>query len=134
MPTDIAPSPRPAAVTTADPDHCEVFHDPIRVAELRDRLVSAAAAGSLADTFKMLGDATRVRILDVLSHGELCVCDLAALLGASESAVSHQLRLLRSTRLVRSRRSGRQVFYTLDDDHIRGLFGLGLEHVQEAVR
>jgi DNA-binding transcriptional ArsR family regulator len=79
----------------------------------------------------MLGDATRVRILDALSRAELCVGDLATLLDLRESAVSHQLRLLRSTRLVRSRRAGQMIFYALDDQHIVRLFAQGLEHVQE---
>jgi len=85
----------------------------------------------LAETFKVLGDATRVRILDALSRSELCVCDIAQLLGLSESAVSHQLRLLRGMRLVRARRDGRMVFYTLDDQHIVRLFEQGMEHVEE---
>ena len=89
------------------------------------------AATALADTFKVLGDTTRVRILDALSRAELCVCDLATLLGATESAISHQLRLLRSLRLVRARRAGRMVFYALDDEHITRLFAQGLEHASE---
>jgi ArsR family transcriptional regulator, lead/cadmium/zinc/bismuth-responsive transcriptional repressor len=89
------------------------------------------AVNALAETFKVLGDTTRVRILDVLSRTELCVQDLACVLGLTQSAVSHQLRLLRSSRLVRTRRDGRQIFYALDDDHIVGLFRQGLEHVQE---
>jgi DNA-binding transcriptional ArsR family regulator len=93
--------------------------------------LSDASAVALAETFKVLGDTTRVRILDALSRAELCVCDLARLVGLSESAVSHQLRLLRGTRLVRARRDGRQMFYTLDDQHIVGLFEQGLEHVEE---
>jgi DNA-binding transcriptional ArsR family regulator len=95
------------------------------------RPLSDASAVALADTFKVLGDTTRVRILDALSRSELCVQDIAERIGLSESAVSHQLRLLRSTRLVRTRRDGRQVFYTLDDQHIVGLFAQGLEHVEE---
>jgi ArsR family transcriptional regulator, lead/cadmium/zinc/bismuth-responsive transcriptional repressor len=95
------------------------------------RPLSDASALALADTFKVLGDTTRVRILDALSRSELCVCDIARLVRLSESAVSHQLRLLRDTRLVRTRRKGRRVFYTLDDDHIVGLFAQGLEHVEE---
>ena len=91
------------------------------------------SSAALADTFKLLGDVTRVRILDALSQDELCVCDLATLLRVSESAVSHQLRLLRGMRLVRARRSGRMVFYTLDDQHITYLFQQGLRHVQEIV-
>ena len=83
----------------------------------------------------MLGDVTRVRILDAISRTELCVGDIARLLGLSESAVSHQLRLLRGMRLVRPRRAGRMIFYALDDHHIVRLFEQGLEHVQErAVR
>ena len=97
----------------------------------RGRLLADGAAASLAETFKVLGDVTRIRILDAISGSELCVCDIADSLGLTESAVSHQLRLLRSMRLVRSRRSGRQVFYALDDHHIVHLFEQGLEHVQE---
>ncbi len=114
-------------------DACDVFHiDPARVARLRGALIDAGAIGDLAETFRALGDPTRVRILDALSHGELCVCDIATLLGLSESAVSHQLRLLRSLRLVRARRDGRMVYYTLDDRHILTLFRQGLRHVQES--
>jgi DNA-binding transcriptional ArsR family regulator len=94
-------------------------------------LLSDAAVTALAETFKVLGDTTRVRILDALSRAELCVGDISELLGVSESAVSHQLRLLRGARLVRPRRAGQQIFYTLDDHHIVGLFAQGLEHVQE---
>ncbi len=91
----------------------------------------APAVEALADTFRMLGDPTRVRILDVLAGGELCVCDIANLVAASESAVSHQLRLLRGMRLVRPRRAGRQVYYALDDQHIISLFRQGVRHVLE---
>jgi ArsR family transcriptional regulator len=113
-------------------DHCDVFHlDPAKAATLKRRLLSPESVTALAETFKVLGDTTRVRILDALSRSELCVCDIATLLGLSESAVSHQLRLLRGMRLVRPRRAGRMVFYTLDDQHIVGLFAQGLEHVEE---
>jgi ArsR family transcriptional regulator, lead/cadmium/zinc/bismuth-responsive transcriptional repressor len=114
---------------------CEVFQaDPATIARVRDRMIAEAVATELADTFRALGDPTRVRILDAISGGELCVCDLAALVGLSESAVSHQLRLLRHMRLVRSRRRGRMVYYSLDDHHIIELFTQGLRHVQEAAR
>jgi ArsR family transcriptional regulator len=89
---------------------------------------------ALADTFRLLGDPTRVRIVDALSAGELCVCDIATHVGISESAVSHQLRLMRSQRLVRGRREGRCVYYTLDDQHVLSLFQQGLRHVTEARR
>lgn len=98
---------------------------------LRRRLLADGSVAALAETFKVLGDTTRVRIIDALSSTELCVQDLAHLLGVTESAVSHQLRLLRSMRLVRTRRDGRQIFYALDDDHIVGLFQQGLHHVEE---
>jgi len=94
-------------------------------------LLDDASVAALAETFKALGDVTRVRILDAISRDELCVGDIAALLGLGESAVSHQLRLLRGLRLVRPRRAGQKIFYALDDDHIVGLFKQGLEHVQE---
>lgn len=114
-------------------DLCDIAHlHPARVAELRATLVSQDAVFDLAETFRALGDPTRVRILDALTHGELCVCDLAALVRMSESAVSHQLRLLRTMRLVRPRRDGRMVFYALDDRHIITLFRMALRHVQEA--
>ena len=102
--------------------------------DLHDALLDGESVAALAETFRMLGDVTRVRILDVLSRREWCVQDIARQLGVSESAISHQLRLLRSLRLVRSRRSGRQVFYALDDHHIVRLFAQGLEHVQENSR
>jgi ArsR family transcriptional regulator, lead/cadmium/zinc/bismuth-responsive transcriptional repressor len=101
-------------------------------ARIRRVLMSAETVAALAETFRVLGDPTRVRILDALSHGELCVGDLACLLGHTESAVSHQLRLLRGMRLVRARRAGRLVFYRLDDEHIVGLFGQAMLHVAEA--
>jgi ArsR family transcriptional regulator, lead/cadmium/zinc/bismuth-responsive transcriptional repressor len=110
---------------------CSVIHDPAKLSLLQTKVLSDASAGELAETFRVLGDVTRVRILDALSRSELCVCDVARLLGLSESAVSHQLRLLRGMRLVRPRREGRMMFYTLDDQHIIRLFEQGLEHVEE---
>jgi ArsR family transcriptional regulator, lead/cadmium/zinc/bismuth-responsive transcriptional repressor len=99
---------------------------PDRAQQLHPDTVAA-----LADIFKVLGDPTRVRILDVLSRGELCVCHLAQLLGLTDSAISHQLRLLRNTRIVRSRRDGRLIYYALDDKHVLTLFRQGLRHVEE---
>jgi DNA-binding transcriptional ArsR family regulator len=104
------------------------------IQETRAALLADGTAHSLAETFKVLGDMTRVRILDALSHAELCVGDIAQTLGLSESAVSHQLRLLRDQRLVKPRRAGQMIFYTLDDHHIVKLFAQGLEHVQERAR
>ena len=112
-------------------DTCaETLVHPDAVAAAR-RVVEGAPVDALAETFKVLGDPTRARILLALSVRELCVCDLADLLGVSQSAVSHQLRLLRAHRLVRFRRDGKLVYYSLDDDHVRTLFAEGLRHVKE---
>src|SRR5438876_1265076 len=129
------PENRANPANLANLDSCDVFHlDPAKVAGLKTTLLGERAVIALAETFKVLGDMTRVRILDALSRAELCVCDIARLLGLTESAVSHQLRLLRGMRLVRPRREGRMIYYTLDDQHIVGLFKQGLEHVQERFR
>lgn len=122
-------NPRTAALGV---DACEAPHlAPAATATRRLALMPPRAVGALADTFRVLGDPTRVRILDALTGGELCVCDIAALAGISESAASHQLRLLRTMRLVRTRRAGRLIYYTLDDHHIVELLRLALTHVQE---
>ncbi|HHW54931.1 MAG TPA: winged helix-turn-helix transcriptional regulator [Firmicutes bacterium] len=84
----------------------------------------------LAETFKVLGDPTRIKILSALATEELCVCDLAAALELSVSAVSHQLRVLKGARLVKYRREGKNIFYSLDDEHVISLFRLALEHVR----
>lgn len=85
----------------------------------------------LAELFKMFGDTTRIRILYVLFESEMCVCDIAALLNMTQSAISHQLRLLKQARLVRSRREGKTVYYFLDDDHVRTVIGQGMDHISE---
>ena len=83
----------------------------------------------LAELFKVFSDSTRIRIICALAEEELCVCDIADLLGASQSAVSHQLRLLRASHLVRSRREGKSIFYSLDDDHVYAILNQGLDHI-----
>jgi ArsR family transcriptional regulator len=100
-------------------------------APARRPLLSSRTVEVIAETFRVLGDPTRVRILDALAAGELCVFDIAERVGISESAVSHQLRLLRGMRLVRPRRAGRQVFSSVDDQHIVQLLRLAVTHVQE---
>ena len=85
----------------------------------------------LADLFQILASPTRLRMVEALAGRELCVCDLAAVVGVSESAVSHHLRQLRQMRIVRYRKEGRMAYYRLDDDHIERLFATGLEHVRE---
>lgn len=130
----MADTPNTALIEPAAPDACEVFQaNETGIAALKPTLLTAEVVLTLAETFKVLGDPTRVRILDALSKAELCVCDIATLLGLTESAVSHQLRLLRNLRLVRARRAGRMIFYALDDDHITRLFEQGQEHVEESM-
>jgi ArsR family transcriptional regulator len=90
-----------------------------------DRLID------LAEVYKVFGDSTRIKILYVLFESELCVCDIAALLGMTVSAISHQLRILRGAKLVNFRREGKTVFYTLADDHVRAILGMGMEHILE---
>ena len=108
---------------------CDATH---LAGQRRAALMGARTVEALADTFRVLGDPTRVRMLDALAGGELCVCDIAALVGISESAVSHQLRLLRSLRLVRPRRAGRLVYYAVDDQHILELLKQASTHVEES--
>ncbi len=105
-----------------------------RCPDLRDRLLSVDTARTVAETFQVLGDPSRVRIVHALSLSELCTSDLATLIGMSESAVSHQLRTLRQLHVVKSRREGKLVYYSLDDDHVRSLVDLGLTHALEARR
>ena len=85
----------------------------------------------MAELFKMFGDSTRIKILSLLFEGEKCVQEITEASGASQSAVSHQLRLLKQARLVRSRRSGKQIFYTLADDHVKTILGMAKEHLEE---
>jgi DNA-binding transcriptional ArsR family regulator len=127
--------PTPARLAASEPCDAPSHLDGNLLARRRGALLADRTVAALSDTFRVLGDPTRVRILDALSAGELCVCDIAALAGISESAVSHQLRLLRGMRLVRPRRSGRLVYYALDDHHIIDLLRLASTHVEEgAVR
>ena len=131
MSSSTEPQVVPTAAALDEP--CEAPHlDPRGSAARRQLLMAAEAVRALADIFRMLGDPTRVRILDALSGGELCVCDIASLVGISESAVSHQLRLMRGTRLVRPRRAGRLVYYALDDHHIIELLKQAQTHVTHA--
>lgn len=101
------------------------------VEAIRSDMVEPEALVRLTETFKALGDATRAKIIYALLASELCVCDISAVVGISESAVSHQLRHLRSLRLVRHRREGQMVYYSLDDAHIRGLLSQCLDHARE---
>lgn len=114
------------------PDVCELFcYNKNKVNALKKSLLSDTKLTKLADIFKLLGDGTRDKILLTLSKGELCVCDIAHVLDLSISAVSHQLRLLRSFGLVKYRNEGRMAFYTLDNDHIMKLVEEGIKHISK---
>jgi len=115
-------------------DACEIeFVDERKVKKVRSAMKSPEAVALLAETFKVLGDPTRVRIAFALSREELCVCDIANLLGVAESTVSHSLRTLRQMKLVRFRKEGRIAYYSLDDEHIANLLDEGFRHVDELV-
>lgn len=101
------------------------------VAAVRDNIPPMEELTAMAELFKLFGDPTRIKILCSLLRHELCVCDLAALIGMNQSAVSHQLRLLKQGHLVKSRREGKSIFYSLADDHVETMLAQGLEHVLE---
>ena len=109
---------------------CEVIHEDT-VNEVKGKLRATEDYLQLASLYKMFGDGTRIRILHALEQKEMCVCDLAVLLGVTKSAISHQLRILRAAKLVESRREGKTVFYTLADDHVRTILADGIEHINE---
>jgi DNA-binding transcriptional ArsR family regulator len=109
---------------------CDCIHEEV-VAEVRGKMPEEAVLVDLASLFKVFSDSTRVKILCALQYSEMCVCDIAVLLGMTKSAISHQLRQLRQTRLVKNRKSGKVVYYSLDDEHIGNVFDQGLLHVRE---
>ncbi len=118
-------------ITGAGDDVCEVlFIDEARVRAVEARMPADEVVETVTDIFKVLGDPTRAKIVFALSQAELCVCDVAALLGLSVSAISHQLRLLRALKLVTYRKQGRLAYYSLDDEHIARLLQDVLAHVQ----
>lgn len=107
----------------------EVHEDLLRV--VNETLPEENELYDLAELFKVFGDSTRIRILFVLFEAEVCVCDLAEVLHMTQSAVSHQLKILKVNKLVKSRREGKQIFYSLADDHVRTIIDQGREHIEE---
>ncbi|MCC3144190.1 metalloregulator ArsR/SmtB family transcription factor [Halanaerobium sp. Z-7514] len=113
-------------------DVCEIFNPNHEVVELmKQQELEDRVVFDLAELFKTIADPTRIKILYALKERELCVCDLSELLDMSSSAISHQLRVLRNNKLVKFRKEGRSVYYSLDDSHVLSLFRQGLEHVLE---
>ena len=111
---------------------CDFIHAHEEIVErVRQELPDEDTLYDLSELFRIFGDSTRIRILYVLFEAEMCVCDIAALLGMTQSAISHQLRALKNARLVKSRREGKTVFYALADDHVKTIIDQGIEHVKE---
>ncbi len=109
---------------------CTIIHEDI-LNNVRQKMPAEEYLFDLAELFKVFGDSTRIRILWALTEAEMCVCDITALLGMTQSAISHQLRVLKQARLVRHRKAGKIVYYSLDDEHIRQIFDQGLTHIKE---
>ena len=124
--------PTPGTATALDPDACGVrIVDHDRVVAAKARMIPNGEVNQLTELFRLLGDPTRVQILYALVEvGELCVCDLAAVVEAPETSISHALRLLRASGVVRNRKSGRVVYYSLNDAHVRLLLDVSAEHLR----
>ena len=115
-----------------DVERCDIHEvHPDIVKRIQAQMPDEDELYDLAELFKAFGDSTRMRILYALSEAPLCVCDLAEVLGMTQSAVSHQLKILKQARLVKGTRDGKQVIYGLDDDHVRTMIGQGKEHIEE---
>jgi ArsR family transcriptional regulator len=114
----------------ADSCSCSIIHEDI-VNKAREIMPQEETLYDLAELFKVFGDTTRIKIICALFESEMCVCDIAALLCMNQSAISHQLRVLKQARLVKYRKDGKIVYYSLDDDHIKQIFDLGLIHIKE---
>ncbi|MDD7025371.1 MAG: metalloregulator ArsR/SmtB family transcription factor [Lachnospiraceae bacterium] len=110
-------------------DILEVHEDLLKI--VQETMPEETELYDLAELFKVFGDSTRIRILFVLFEAEVCVCDLAQALGMTQSAISHQLRILKQNKLVKSRREGKSVFYSLADEHVRTIIAQGREHIEE---
>ena len=111
---------------------CEFMHTHDEIVErVQKEMPGEDTLYDLTELFRIFGDSTRIRILYVLFEAEMCVCDIAALLGMTQSAISHQLRALKNARLVKSRRDGKTVFYSLADEHVKTILDQGIEHVTE---
>lgn len=109
---------------------CNVIHEDV-VNQVRGKMPQEENLYDLAELFKVFGDSTRIKILWALNEAEMCVCDIAVLLNMTQSAISHQLRVLRQATLVKNRKEGKIVYYSLDDDHIKSIFDQGLIHINE---
>jgi len=114
----------------ADRCDCNTIHEDV-VNEVREHMADEDDLLDLADLFKIFGDSTRVKILYALFKADMCVCDIAVLLGMTKSSISHQLRVLKQAKLVRYRKDGKIVYYSLADEHVKTIFAQGLLHISE---
>lgn len=108
---------------------CNIIHEDV-VNETLKNMPQQDLFNKLAEFFKIIGDPTRTKILFALDQNEMCVCDIANVLGMSKSSISHQLATLRKSGIVKSRRDGKEVYYTLDDEHVQQVFEVGIEHIE----
>ena len=111
--------------------HCDHDHDHPDLQALDHRMPDVDRLYDLSEVFRVFGDSTRIRILYALLEGELCVCDIAEILNMTQSAISHQLRIIKQARLVKARRDGKTIFYSLADDHVKEIIGMAKEHLEE---
>lgn len=110
-------------------DTLEIHEDIVK--DIQKNMLAQEDFTDLSNVFKMFADATRLKILSILFQHELCVCDISALLNMNQSAISHQLSILRQNRIIKSRRSGKNIYYSLDDEHIEAIYKTGLAHIEE---
>ncbi|MCC3868880.1 ArsR/SmtB family transcription factor [Terrisporobacter mayombei] len=109
---------------------CNVIHEEV-VNYVKEKMPAVEAMNNLTNLFKIMGDSTRMHTLYALVHSEMCVCDLAVVVNVTKSAMSHQLRTLKNAHLIKSRREGKNVFYSLDDEHVKSIIKMAMEHTEE---
>ena len=114
---------------TAEVCDCNVIHENV-VEDVKSKMLDNEFITEISTFFKILGDNTRVKILFALDHNEMCVCDIANVLGMSKSSISHQLGALRKSGIVKCRKEGKEVYYMLDDEHVKKVFEIGIEHIE----
>jgi ArsR family transcriptional regulator len=119
-----------SAKMSAETCECSVIHEAV-VSQVKSRMPEEETLYDLAELFKVFGDTTRIKILWALDESELCVCDIAFLLNMTQSAISHQLKVLKQAKLVKNRRDGKVIYYSLDDEHVKRIFDQGMIHIKE---
>ncbi len=113
-------------------DYCveDIIHEDV-IEKVKSNMPDEETLYNIAELFKVFGDSTRINIISALFNGELCVCDIAKILNMTKSAISHQLRILRQSKLVKGRKQGKEVYYSLDDEHVEQIFNMATKHIEE---